>query len=564
MAPLLALAALALLSTASADWSEAYSFPESFEFTGYACVPTTVELSNGRSPRADIMGVEALATDAYLEVGYMSQRYQDFDFTGGDNQFTDPREVEGSPYATTILGIGTGEFDSQSVVSLGKAGWFRGRFAEVVSNGAGDDLAVYESDYLTTNPQSGAANTGEPFCVYGSLNENGPFAFIGYHKVDTEGGPGGTFELAGSYQRFSGQTQIQYIVVMDSGDPELILGPSFSYAPEEPLSLNDVVFTDETNLQGFAIVQRTWDFGDGTILQAPAATTATHAYARSGTYTVCLTLTEADGATGTECQDIVAANRPPVAKIVTSPEVPEIGQAVTFDAKGSTDPDGTLRSVYKWDFGDGTSILGGPTIQHRYMQKGAYEASVTVTDNHGATGSISKTVATTNDPPTAVITILQDSDTVDNPVRVSAESSTDPDGDELSYFWDFGDGTTSIERIVEHAYGERGTYVVTLTVDDGYGGSDQVTHSFDILWLPPMASFEAPTTVRTYEDATFQDTSAKGDHELVVRKWDVGNGRAEGPATLSHLYKVPGVYEVTLYVEDSNRGYAEQTRIVVV
>ena len=54
-------------------------------------------------------------------------------------------------------------------------------------------------------------------------------------------------------------------------------------------------------------------------------------------------------------------------------------------------------------------------------------------------------------------------------VAFSSEGSSDPDGDELSYSWDFGDGATSTEANPTHTYTEEGEYTATLTVEDTTG-----------------------------------------------------------------------------------------------
>ncbi|OGS39939.1 MAG: hypothetical protein A3K77_01470 [Euryarchaeota archaeon RBG_13_31_8] len=61
-------------------------------------------------------------------------------------------------------------------------------------------------------------------------------------------------------------------------------------------------------------------------------------------------------------------------------------------------------------------------------------------------------------------------------ITFNASETFDPDGDELSYFWDFGDGNNSTNVTVEHGYEDRGTYNVKLTVSDGFSESTEEIH----------------------------------------------------------------------------------------
>ena len=47
-------------------------------------------------------------------------------------------------------------------------------------------------------------------------------------------------------------------------------------------------------------------------------------------------------------------------------------------------------------------------------------------------------------------------------VTLSGAASSDPDGDVLTYNWDFGDGTTGTGATPQHTYADNGNYVVTL------------------------------------------------------------------------------------------------------
>jgi len=80
----------------------------------------------------------------------------------------------------------------------------------------------------------------------------------------------------------------------------------------------------------------------------------------------------------------------------------------------------------------------------------------------------------TNQDPTAVITTNTTSGIAPLAVSFSAENSSDPDGDTLTYNWSFGDNSTDANGLtVTNTYTEIGTYTAILTVSDGNGGSAQ-------------------------------------------------------------------------------------------
>jgi hypothetical protein len=89
---------------------------------------------------------------------------------------------------------------------------------------------------------------------------------------------------------------------------------------------------------------------------------------------------------------------PPVAEFTVSDRTPSADEEVTFDAWGSYDPYGAAGHSneplvsYDWDFGDGTTG-SGVTVTHTYGERGFYEATLTVTDNQGLTGSASLIMA---------------------------------------------------------------------------------------------------------------------------------------------------------------------------
>lgn len=91
----------------------------------------------------------------------------------------------------------------------------------------------------------------------------------------------------------------------------------------------------------------------------------------------------------------ISPNQPPIADFSFSPETPTNMELVKF-SDASRDPDGQI-TEYEWDFGDGKKSTKRTPL-HRYRMPGTYTVTLTVTDDMGATGSISKTIVISEGP----------------------------------------------------------------------------------------------------------------------------------------------------------------------
>jgi PKD repeat protein len=161
---------------------------------------------------------------------------------------------------------------------------------------------------------------------------------------------------------------------------------------------------------------------------------------------------------------------------------------VTFTGTG-TDADGTIAS-YAWTFGDGgNSSLQNPT--HTYQAAGNYTATLTVTDNIGATGSATVSIsAVNNQAPTATASGTPTSGTA--PLLVTFTGmGTDADGTIASYAWAFGDGGTSAVQNPTHTYASAGSYTAALTVTDNNGATGSASVGITVSAAtnqPPVAN----------------------------------------------------------------------------
>lgn len=77
-----------------------------------------------------------------------------------------------------------------------------------------------------------------------------------------------------------------------------------------------------------------------------------------------------------------------------------------------------------------------------------------------------------NQAPIAVISANPTSGEAPLEVTFDASESYDPDGDEISYEWDFGDGNVAEGEAVQRGFGSAGSYTVRLRVTDTKGKFD--------------------------------------------------------------------------------------------
>ena len=265
---------------------------------------------------------------------------------------------------------------------------------------------------------------------------------------------------------------------------------TFTYSPITPLTSQTVTFNASLSTpNGRTIISYSWDFGDG--INATGMIT-THAYTDNGTYDITFTVTNDDGLTDTNSQNITVFNRPPVASFTESATTVPTGTIVTFNASTSYDPDGTIVN-YFWDFGDGTNATG-VTVDHSYSDNGIYTVALTVTDNDGTTDTANSTKTVLNRPPVAIFTESAETVYTGEVIYFNASDSCDVDGTIVSYFWDFGDGSNATGVLVSHAYAGNGTYTVTLTVTDDDGASASTKAIKTVLNRPDIAVINVTTS----------------------------------------------------------------------
>jgi PKD repeat protein len=300
------------------------------------------------------------------------------------------------------------------------------------------------------------------------------------------------------------------------------------------------------------IVSYAWDFGDGT---QGSGISPNHTYNATGDYTVKLTVTDDDGATGTSSQTIHVDDAAPTATFTSSTS----DLTVSADGSGSSDSDGTVAS-YDWNWGDGSADDSGATPTHTYAHSGTYTVTLTVTDNAGGTGTSTAQVQPShNNPPTASFT----NTAAGLNASFDGSGSSDSDGTIASYAWDFGDGSQASGISPNHTYNATGDYTVSLTVKDDGGATDTDTQTVHVTDANPTAAFTSTTNQLTVS----ADGSGSSDSDGTVASydWNWGDGSADDSGVSpSHTFAASGTYPVTLTVTDNAGGTATVEHDVMV
>ncbi|SEI72848.1 PKD repeat-containing protein, partial [Cyclobacterium xiamenense] len=229
-----------------------------------------------------------------------------------------------------------------------------------------------------------------------------------------------------------------------------------------------VEFSSENSTDEGEIVATEWDFGDGTTSELP---NPTHTFTSIGEYTVELTLTDDRGLTSSATQLInVVDLQEPIAVATADVQQGIAPLTIQFDASES-EANGIIVS-YAWDFGDdNSSTLVSPV--HTFTAPGTYTVTLLVTDDAGDTAETTLTITVQeNLPPVAVPEANVTSGNAPLTVSFAGDGSSD-DLDDLTYFWNFGNGDSSNEENPTYTFTEPGTYTVILTVTDGIGNEDE-------------------------------------------------------------------------------------------
>lgn len=334
------------------------------------------------------------------------------------------------------------------------------------------------------------------------------------------------------------------------------------------------------------------------VLTNASSSTATASGLLAGTYVFRLTVTDNNGATGTDditvtvVQSTSVGNQAPVANAGTNKTLTLPTNSTTLSASASKDPDGSI-TAYRWTQTSGPSsstLTNASTVNLTVggLIQGTYTYRVTVTDNLGATGTATVSVTvnaatTTNKAPTANAGSARTITLPTNSVSLSGSASTDSDGTITSYRWSQVSGpntatltnATSVTATASNLI--QGTYSFRLTVTDNGGASSSATVSVTVNAAAttnqaPVANAGSAKTITLPSNSISLIGSASTDSDGTIAsyRWTQVSGpntatltnATYATATASNL--IQGTYSFRLTVTDNDGASGSATVSITV
>ena len=256
-------------------------------------------------------------------------------------------------------------------------------------------------------------------------------------------------------------TRSDLITVFSDPEVDITIDEAFSCTAPFMATYNNV--NPESNLTYF------WDFGNGESFTG--ATPPPVVYSEPGTYDVTVIVMDQNtNCTSTEIFNNILQVGYPVDISYTSSDNCQ-GTPISFMDNSTEPADSVL-----WDFGDGNfSTEINP--QHSFEQGGCFNVSlIRYTQDCPSEGQLMECLLIESAPNAFFFNDNQAGCTLPHTVSYSAVSNNN-----VTWFWDFGDGTTSTEQQPTHTYDSYGIFPVRLTITNPNGCTNVYTDTIQVI-----------------------------------------------------------------------------------
>lgn len=327
---------------------------------------------------------------------------------------------------------------------------------------------------------------------------------------------------------------------------------------------DSVLITDTSAITIGTISTWRYDFGNGNIVTKNAPFSPfKYYYNIPGSYTVKLIVTSNNSCKSDTSYQTIVVNPTPLAKFGYDRNIC-VNDSIRITDTSSIAGGGSIVS-YRWDFGDGTTLVrnNASPFYHPFTSTGNFVVSLVTVSNLGCVSDTFKRTVTVNNKPAAAVAFAGRPCIDSNFVFTSSYTS----GTNTTWRWNFGDGNTlntGTGNTATHSYASAlNNIAVKHVVDIGQGCvSDTATVIIPVIHPNPVVSF----TVK-------KDTVCEGMPILFTSPnsgisqwlWNFGNGTGSNVPPFTRVYSNQGTYNISLIVKDINGcGSSAATDILTV
>ncbi|MGV1006539.1 MAG: PKD domain-containing protein, partial [Candidatus Nanopelagicales bacterium] len=528
----------------------------SYAVTGTFQVTLTVINSEGcKHSENKLINVSGAPTALFMSSGHClgdAVHFTDLTTTSGSQMIAGWSWNFGDP-ASGIFNTSALQNPSHSYAS---AGTYTIRLIATTGNACADTI----TDTITILPKPAVDFTSQSACqdnpalFFPSGMQNGA---ISSWYWDFGDGHNSLFQSPSHIYTFAGTYTVILTVTDTSGcsasrsHPIIIVPlPVVNFDYTSPTCSNDAVqFSNLTTAGSGFIARWLWNFGDGNTLAGtfPNPSSASHPYLQSGTFNVVLTVWTSDSCTSQLSKTITVLPKPTAAFSHGSACK---GAPVSFTDLSLSNSTSAISS-WSWNFGDLTSgtanvsTLQNPT--HIFNTPGNYTVVLIAAISGGCSDADSVNIIVSAPP---AVDFSSAAGCSGDTTQFTSSTAVNMNATQ-SWYWQFGDGTTSTLVDPVHIYGQSGTFTVTLTITDTAGCVNAKINTVTVVPGPVSAfSFSTPGCSQTA--ITFTDLTNANGGTINSWYWNFGDGHDTTfttlHPTLTHTYSQPGTFLVTLTI----------------
>lgn len=315
--------------------------------------------------------------------------------------------------------------------------------------------------------------------------------------------------------------------------------PIVDFRYEEKCQGDELNFISQATVDRGYISTWEWDFGEGTIVNDKDPV---YTYDTSGVLNVKLKASTSGFCTDSVIIPIQVYGRP-VAKILATEVC--MGEITSLNDSSYVN-NGTINSL-EWNVGDGSLIKSSQNLQHQYPKPDEFLVELYVETDKGCkdTSDLIVTVNPNPEPDFSTESVCFESDTY-------FENETIDKDYMVSWEWNLGDGTESLDENPIHIYSVTGLVNVSLTTVDTNGCQSVKTKPLIIKDLPqPLFDANKYDGCKPLE-VNFADYSLAPLDTISEWRWDFGDGDTSDIPFPVKTYEVDGEFDVSLMVTTVN------------